>query len=85
MHSSARCVLAALSMCAPTLSAQAGDKATAGKVAMAAMAAMRDRIASCWVVPVDALPEGTVSFQAKILVRLKPDGALAGKPTVQEP
>jgi hypothetical protein len=85
MHSPARCVLATLLMCAPTVSAQAADKAAAGKISMAAMVAMREKIDSCWSIPAGAVSGETILFQAKILVRLKPDGSLAEKPTVREP
>jgi|GEM_PF-4154531 hypothetical protein len=85
MHSRARCVLATLLMCAPTVSAEAGDKAAAGKISMAAMVAMREKIDSCWSIPAGAVSGETILFQAKILVRLKPDGSLAEKPTVREP
>lgn len=52
---------------------------------MAAMVAMREKISSCWSIPAGAVPEEVVSLQAKILIRLKPDGSLAEKPTVREP
>ncbi|MGO4557356.1 hypothetical protein [Rhizobiales bacterium 3FA27D7] len=52
---------------------------------MAAMVAMREKIDSCWSIPAGAVSGETILFQAKILVRLKPDGSLAEKPTVREP